>query len=212
MKTSRWGWLALLLLPGCLLVQPLDEAKPASEDNAGSGGKASGNAGQHSGGSGASTAGTGNRAGSGSMPTSGAANGGAGSGVDFSLFTGTWTISAGKGTVTCDEGTPTTDTVDPGGTTSVGPGTVSDLIFDPGADCEILADVSNRTASLNSATSECYSSDSTYDYESYVESFEFVVSGDGKTAKATMTSTVYVTDADGAISICETDYSWDYER
>src|SRR4051794_12424799 len=98
MKAIGGCWLALLVIPGCLLVQPLDEAKPDQQDSAGSGGKAShaGSAGQHTGGSPAA-GGAGNKAGSGpgaaggsaGAAHGGASNGGAPSGVDFSLFTGT---------------------------------------------------------------------------------------------------------------------------
>ncbi|HEY0468314.1 MAG TPA: hypothetical protein VGC79_29155 [Polyangiaceae bacterium] len=224
MKTTAWRWLILLLIPGCLLVQPLDEAKPDDDDSAsaaagkpslaGSAGKASqaGSAGQHSGGSGPGAGGTGNRAGSGPLPTAGAANGGAPSGVDFSLFLGDWTVNGGKNTVSCDGSTPQTSPIAGGDVDNFGLGTISDLIFGPDAECQILADVNDRTASLNPATPNCQTADADYDYVLYVDDFQFVVSRDGKTAKASMTSVVYVYDISGNVSICDSDYTWDYAR
>jgi hypothetical protein len=156
--------------------------------------------------------GTGNRAGSGAVPPGGSANGGATSGVDFSLFTGTWTITGGQSTTSCDGATPQTSTVAPGGTDTFGLGNISDLIFDPGTDCEILADVDDRTASLNPATLDCYTSDANYDYDLSVISFDFVVSGDGKTAKATMSASILVSDGSGGLSVCDADYTWNYKR
>jgi len=73
-KITDFRWLVLLSIPGCLLVQPLDDAKPADESSAGSGnssGKPShagnGSAGHNTAGSGPA-GGTGNAAGSGPSP------------------------------------------------------------------------------------------------------------------------------------------------
>ncbi len=110
------GCVLLTVLPSCLLVQPLDDAKPA-DGSAGSG-----------------NAGTGN-AGTGNVPNE----------VDFSLFTGTWIIKSGEITTTCGA-QMTTDQATPGDTSELGLGTTSDLILDPGTLCPILLDVDDRTA------------------------------------------------------------------
>jgi len=215
MKTTAWHWLILLLVPGCLLVQPLDDAKPKQDGSAGSGnssGKPSqGSAGLHSGGS-TQTGGAGNKAGAGPVHPGGAPNGGASSGVDFSLFTGTWTITAGESITSCDGGPAKTETATPGGMDEFGLGTISDLVFGPGTQCEILADVYDRTASLNSATEDCSSSDATYDYYLSVAAFDFEVSGSGQTAHLTMSTSTLVSDIDGATYYCDSDYEFDYER
>jgi len=215
-KAVAWCGLALLVIPGCLLVQPLDEAKPDQDDSASSGGETShaGSAGQHAGGSPAA-GGAGNKAGSGSGATSGSASagrGGASSGVDFSLFTGSWTITGGKRVTTCDGSTPQTETVAPGGTDTIGLGTSSDLIFGPGTACEILSDVDDRSATLNSGTSTCAYSDENGEYELSFDSFEFTVSGDGKTAKFDMTTSVLFTDLNDEAHVCSVDSNLDYKR
>jgi len=216
MKANAWGWLALLLIPGCLLVQPLDEAKPDAEGSSGGAGKPSsqaGSGGKLTGGSGSGSGGSGNRGGSGSLPPGGAANGGAPSGVDFSLFTGTWISTDGSTTISCDGGTPQTTPVDVGTSDTVVLGTVSDLIFGPGNDCEILADVSDRVATLNDATTECNFSDADYAYGQTVDTFQFAVSGDGRTAVSRLTTTVYVYDLVGTyLSTCLSDTTTKFSR
>jgi hypothetical protein len=211
-KTSAWRWLLLLVIPGCILVQPLDEAKP--EGSAGSGnssGKSSqAGAGHASGSPGAG--GSGNKAGAGPLPAAGAANGGAASGADYSLFVGTWVISGGKVTSSCEGADPTTDDVTPGGQDTIGLGTLSDLIFGVGSECEILADVANRTASLNPATLPCSFSDATYDYYSTFESFEFVVASDGLTAKANVSTSVLAVDFSATTVACDIKQTLDYKR
>lgn len=218
MNVARWIWLPLLVVPGCLLVQPLDDVKAGDDDSVPS---AHAGMGQHAGGNGPGAGGAGNKAGSGPVASGGSgatggsgpvASGGAGNAGAFSLFLGEWTISNGTQTTSCDGGTPTTSTVSPGGTDTFGVGTLSDLILDPGTSCEILVDVDGRTASLNPATLDCTTSDANYDYDLFVESYDFTVSSDGKTAKASMTATVYLTDANSNESVCTTDTSWDYER
>jgi len=215
MRAAAWGILIWLTLPGCLLVQPLDEAKP--EADGGSNGKAG--SGPHSGGSGPSAAGSGNQAGSGpaaggSGPgdQGGGSNGGGANGPDFSLFTGTWTVKSGETTTSCDGSTPTTTAATPGATDTFGLGTISDLILNPGTACEILADVSDDTASLNLATPECTFSQDGYQYDVLVDSFDFQVDSDGNTATATMSTDTIVTDANDNSSNCTTYSTWDYER
>lgn len=208
MKTTVWGLLSLLAIPGCLLVQPLDDPKPA--DGAAGGGNKAGGSGQPSGGSGNS--GSGNKAGSGSVPPGGAPSGGAPSSVDFTLFTGTWTVTSGQSTVTCGDEAPQTTTATPGGTDTFGLGTVSDLVLNPDTDCEIWADVDDRTASLNPATPNCATSDADYDYDLYIESFDFTVSADGKTAEASMTTSTLVSDSSGVVGVCDSEHAWKYKR
>jgi hypothetical protein len=208
-KSSVWPWVLLLLLPGCVLVAPLDEAKPSDGSDAGSGGRPAGTAG--SSGSPAK-AGSGNAGRGGGAPNGGAANGGAPNGGAFSLFLGTWTIADGKNTTTCDPGTTETSDVEPGLQDTFGRGTITDLIFDPGTACEILADVNDHTAFLNSNTEGCSYSDDTFVYDLYFDAFEFVVSSDGQTAKASMTAYIQATDADNNTSYCQSDTTWNYER
>jgi len=218
MRTTALAFLALLAIPGCLLVQPLDDAKPEDGNSAGSTGHTSGGN-QNSGGAGnkagsgpVGSSGAGNKAGSGPIGSAGGANGGAPSGVDFSLFTGSWTVTGGENTVTCSDGVPTTTSEAPGGVDTFGLGTVSDLILNPGATCELWADVDDHTASLNPSTPNCTTSDANYDYELYFESFDFVVSADGQTATATLTTSTLVSDSSGAVDICDSEHTWNYER
>jgi len=81
MKARAWAWLVLLLVPGCLLVQPLDEAKPdtgGSSGNSSHAGKGNGSAGQSSAGSGATTGGSSNSAGTGAVSSAGTPSAGGG--------------------------------------------------------------------------------------------------------------------------------------
>ena len=92
-------------------------------------------------------------------------------------------------------------------------GTVSDLIFGPGNDCEILADVADRVASLNDATAECSFSDDDYAYDQTVDNFQFAVSGNGRTAISRLTTTVYVYDLVGnPVSVCDSDTTTEFSR
>jgi len=224
MKTIGFRWLVLLAIPGCLLVQPLDDVQEHA-GSAGSSGKPSsaGSAGKPGGGSGPGAAGAGNNAGSGdtthagsgNAPPGGAANGGGSGGLDLSLFTGNWIITGGKNTVSCGGDTPTSETIAGGDRVPVGLGTISDLVFDRGTDCEILADVTaDRTATLNPATLGCTSSDpdTGYDYDSVFLSFDFVVASDGKTAVSKMSAQVLVSDASGVLAACDSDTELQYKR
>lgn len=221
----------LLLIPGCLLVQPLDEAKPDADDdsaaapNAGSGntsGKTShaGNsssAGRNTGGSGSPAGGSANggsrnNAGSGPTPPGGSANGGSSSGVDFSLFTGDWTLTSGKNTTTCDAGTPMTEDAEAGIVDMVALGTSTDLIFAPDSECQILADVDDRTASLSQDTQPCSYTTANVDYYATYDSFEFVVSSNGQTAKATIDRSVLATDVNDNLHYCEVTQDLNYKR
>jgi hypothetical protein len=226
-RTTAWTFLALLVIPGCLLVQPLDQARPEDDGSAGSGnGNAGGtskagssgstsnagssNAGRGGGASGGAPSGN---AGRGGAASGGAASGGAPSGVDLSLFTGYWYVTDGQITTTCDDGSSQTEAIDPGGRDQVGLGTTSDLIFGPGSNCEILADVEDRNASLNSDTLPCSDNDGTYYYYLTIDAFHFNVSGDGETAEAGMITTVLTTDADdNLLATCEVQQTWNSER
>ena len=217
MKTTAWRWLVLLLIPGCILVQPLDEAKPADSDDSSSGGPAKAGSGNGSGGA-PSKAGSGNsgapaKAGSGNAGRAGSSAGGAPSGVDFSLFTGNWKLVGGTITTTCEGSAPSTAPAETGTVDKVGLGTTSDLIFGPGANCEILADVEDRSAFLNSGTLPCSESDGTYNYYSTTDYFEFAVSDDEQTAGAAITTSVVVTDlSDNPLRNCQLEQSLDYQR
>jgi hypothetical protein len=226
-KTTAWGWLALLLIPGCLLVQPLDQARPDDDGSAGESGE-SGDSGNSSGapskagsGGGTSKAGSGN-AGGGGSPNGGAPSGNAGDGGspsggmpggDFSLFTGTWTVTSGESTTLCEGTEPIIEEIEPGGEDEVGLGTASDLIFNPGSSCEILADVDDRYATLNSDTAPCSDTDGTYNYYWTIDAFHFNVSGDGQTAESGMITTVLTTDLDdNPLISCEVQRTWEHER
>jgi len=211
MRALAWRWLALLLVPGCVLVQPLDEAKPNDEDSSTPAG--SGNTGSSGGPSKAGSGNAGRAGASGAPGAAGSANGGAPSGVDFSLFTGTWKIAGGEVTSTCDDGVPKTASIDAVGTTTLGLGTTSDLIVDPGTACEIWVDVDDRSAALNSGTSPCsYTDDMEISYYIQYDSYEFSVSGDGKSANASMVAYVEASDANGNAAYCHTTTTWKYAR
>ncbi len=122
------------------------------------------------------------------------------------------TITSGKSTTSCDGGTPQTVDATAGGQDTVGLGTTSDLIFDPGSSCEILADVDDRTASLNQDTLPCSYSDATTDYYAIFDSFDFTVSGNGQTAKANISTSVLATDANDNLHSCEVTQALNYER
>jgi hypothetical protein len=211
-KRAAWPWLVLLLLPGCILVQPLDEATPdsvAGAERAGSAGSAAaGNSGGGPSKPGSGGAGRGGATGAGGAPI----GGGGPIGGAFSLFIGTWTLVDGQNTTTCEPGTTQTSALTPGEQVNFGRGTITDLILDPGKTCEVLADVDDHTAFLNSNTERCMFSDDTFAYDIYVDAFEFVVSDDAQTASASMTAYLEVTDADNNTSNCQSDTTWNYER
>lgn len=212
MNRRVWAWLLLALVPGCLLVQPLDEA--TSDDAAGaSGGNGNASAGTGSAGRPTSAGGGAPSAGapSGGSHAGGAAQGGAPSGVDFSLFIGTWTITSGSTTRDCGTDAPTTEPATVGAQDSFGLGTTSDLILDPGTQCALLVDVDDRVAS-SEAAQECTFQSEGYTVHVYVDSFEFTVSGDGKTAISRFISTVDVSDGSGASATCDTDQTLHYKR
>ena len=195
MKANAWSWLALLVLPGCLLIQPLDEAKPNDETSGNAG------AGQHSGGSGPGKGGAGNKAGSGSgaaasggsssVPPGGASNGGGSGGSDFSLFLGPWTLISGDVTSKCEsEESARTSRIQPGEVDRFVLGTresQTDLIFElEDTDvCNIFANVDDRFA-YGTGTQACTVSqpDGSKSYFSY-DYFEFAVSDDGQSAQMT---------------------------
>jgi hypothetical protein len=133
--------------------------------------------------------------------------------VDFSLFTGTWTITSGEITTTCPGEDPITEDIEPGDVDTVGLGTSSDLIFGPGSSCEVLADVDDRSATLNSDTLPCSATDGTNNYYWTIDAFHFNVSGDGLTAEAGMITTVQYTDLDdNPLATCEVQQTWTHER
>jgi hypothetical protein len=222
MKAVAWGWLALLVLPGCLLIQPLDDAKP--ENTGGNNGKA----GQHAGG-GPSTGGAGNKGGSGNkagsgpeggsgpVPPGGAPNnGGAPNGVDFSLFLGEWTMTSATFTRQCsNEENPTTGTITAGAKDTFILGTdesQTDLIFDlqDTGLCDIYANVDDRFA-YGTGDQSCTvdETDGTTTYLIYPY-FEFAVSGDGQSAAVTWDVSL-LNDADPSVT-CDSELSARYQR
>lgn len=203
-----------LLVPGCLLVQPLDEAKTNTEANAGSGNTSSGDSGATT--SRAGSSGSAGRAptGSSGSPASGAgggANGGAPSEVDFSLFTGTWTITSGSKGTDCGAGL-IAEAVPAGGIDEFTLGTTSDLILDASTDCPLLVDVDNRTATGQGAQHCTYSGADGYDYDIAVQAYTFEVLGDG-TANSTLSTVSLVTDpSTNTTATCTGDATFNYQR
>ena len=211
MNVLRWFALAVLptclLVSGCLLVQPLDEAK-SDEDSGGSTSIHSGGS-THSGGA-SSKAGNGPTS-NGGAPRGGAPAGGSGgdeplppngggSGVDFTLFTGTWTVTSWAKTGGCDSNYSMT-TVPPGGTDSIGLGTTSDLIFDPTLTCPILLDVSDRIANDQPGQGCSFVDEQGFKEEVEFVSFKFEV-GEDSVAKLDLSTYDTVTDGDGLDHIC----------
>ena len=220
MKVRAWAWLGLLALPGCLLIQPLDDAKPNDE------GGSSGKAGQHAGGSGPSAGGAGNKAGSGTSggsgpgPSGGADDGGTNDGggtggVDFSLFLGRWTLVSGDYARKCaSETSTTTGTIEPGEIDTFVPGTresQSDLIFDvEGNDvCNVFADVDDRNAyGTGSQACTVDEADGSTTYLTYTY-FEFAVSDDGQSALSTWDVTAL---NDSALDSCDSEIVARFQR
>ena len=68
-------------------------------------------------------------------------------------------------------------------------------------------------ASLNDATTECSFSVGNYAYDQTVDTFQFAVSGDGRTAISHLTTTVYVYDLVGTfVTICDSDTTTEFSR
>jgi hypothetical protein len=194
-----WVLLAAIAVaaPGCLLVQPLDDV---NSDSAGAGGKAGGG-GKASTGGNTSSAGKG---GSGATPTGGRGGsaptaGGPPSGVDFSYFVDTWTVTSGTISTDCGTG-PTDAPATVGSTDTVTLGTTSDLIVDEGTPCPVLADVNDLVATGQDGQT-CDFTDGSNNYQLVIDAFTFVVSGNHLSA----TSELYgeVTDTvDGIATTC----------
>lgn len=187
------GCVLLTVLPSCLLVQPLDDAKPA-DGSAGSGAAGSGNAGTGNAGSG-NAAGS-NNAGTGNVPNE----------VDFSLFTGTWIIKSGEITTTCGA-QMTTDQATPGDTSELGLGTTSDLILDPGTLCPILLDVDDRTATSQDGQTCTLTQDGTT-FDLSVDYIDFIITS----ADTSATSTFYASATTTTGVTCNFDQHLYYER
>lgn len=199
--------LALALVPGCLLIQPLDDAKSDASGKGGAGSLAgSGNAGR------AATPGGGSPSG-GAMARAGAPNGGAPNTVDFSFFTGVWTLTSGSIISNCD-GTVMTTAVTPGGQEIFAPGTTSDLVLDPASECPLLADVNDRVATGQAEQSCSYIDSSNGHYvDVFVVSYDFTVAGNGRTATALLVNSITLTDPiSGDSQTCDTDQTLYYKR
>ncbi len=205
MKLLTFCCLALAIVPGCLLVQPLDD--PKSDSSGGASAHAGSNGAGHTSSGGASGgAGPNGRAGAGGRVGAGGAapSGGAPSGVDFSLFLGKWTLTAGMLTTDCGTGSPTTSSLTPGTYDTVTLGTTSDLIFDATTTCPITADVDDRTATaLTGQNCTGTDTDSGNDYDIYYDAFTFVVGASGTTAQGTLELTTVVSTSDGTTVTCD---------
>ena len=201
MKSFSFAWLLVALLPSCLLVQPLDEAKPSDDGSGGTSSSAgSNNAGRNSGGGGK---------GGGAPNAGGAHSGGAPNGADFSLFTGSWTVKSGSIVTDCGTGPmttmPTTGTID-----TVDLGTTSDLILDEGTQCPVSADVTDRTATGQPGQT-CDFTDEGSVYHLDIQYFDFIVGSTGRTASSTLTSVVSLT-TNGVTATCDSNQTLSYAR
>lgn len=180
-----WALVALCAAPGCLLVSPLDDAKPEGS----------------SGGAGRAGSGTGN-----DTNNAGGGNVGGGDGVDFSLFTGDWITKSGTITTVCGGQSNVSDAT-VGEVTNIGLGTTSDLIVYPGTDCQILLDVVDRTATSLDGQS-CVFTDSGVTYTLQLDYFDFIVTD----ADTSATTTFYSTTTTSTGLVCNTDQTLYYER
>lgn len=196
MKARAFGWLLWALLPGCLFVQPLDEAKSDAEANAGR--TSSGNASA----GGASGSGTKPSGGAGPTPAGGRGGsppGGAGGPAQDPLlaFTGIWVLTDGAITLNCG-GTHTTSALSDG-SADWQIGTTSDLVQTAeGASCELRANVSARVA-IGDGTQYCTESGlnpqgSPYTQNLSIDNYTFTLSSNGMNAKEAFSGTIDYTD------------------
>ena len=219
MRTLPFRWLVLAWLPGCLLVQPLDDAKGSANGGSGGAGSTShaGSSGTHTGGAtasggGAARGGATGASGGAPNPTGGAPSAGGG-GVDFSLFTGTWTLVSGTDTTTCS-GVKKTTAATPGGTDTFDVGTDSDLIFDADTQCPLLADVTDRLATGQPGQTCSFDDPSNgYSYDIGFTHFDFKISANGQTAVSTSDSVVVVTIPTSTVpQTCTSELVYNYTR
>lgn len=204
---------ACLLVPGCLLVQPLDEAKTDAEASAGNAaaGASSSHAGSGTGGRSPTGSGGAHAAGDGPI-AAGAPSGGAPSGVDFSLFTGTWNITSGSKTSHCGTDAPETVAIDAGGVDTFSLGTTSDLVLDADTTCPILVDVNDRIATGQDAQYCNYTGSDGYDYNVFFQTYSFEVLADGS-ADSTLSTVAMITDpATKNTATCTADATFKYSR
>jgi hypothetical protein len=216
---NAWRWLMLaavpacLLVPSCLLVQPLDEAKTDAEASAGNGTAGASTSHAGAGTAGRAPTGGGGAHAAGSGPTAaGASSGGAPSGVDFSLFTGTWKITSGSRTSYCGTAAPETDAIPAGGIDVFTLGTTSDLILDEATTCPILVDVDDRVATGQDTQYCMYTGTDGYDYDVFFQSYTFEVLGNG-TADSTLSTVSVITDPATMNTVtCTADATFKYSR
>jgi hypothetical protein len=227
---SGWRWSALFLAaaaiaaPGCLLVQPLDDVNDAgsADDSipgkAGSGAAPSGGRGGsgptanggRGGGSGPTASGgrggaaSGGKAGAGPTPSGGAPNS-----VDFSYFTGIWTVTSGTITTDCGTGPEETDAM-AGTKDKIDLGTTSDLIVDKGTECAILMDVYDLVGVGEDGQSCDFTNDSG-SFHVEISSYSFIVDDNHQTASATLTSVITLTK-NGVAATCDSNQDLFYTR
>ena len=216
MKKAILCWLLLLSIPGCLLVQPLDETKPD-----GSTGGASGNSAGRANGSGgdAPKAGSGNagRGGSpaGGSPAGGGANGGGPSGVDFSLFTGTWLVQEGS-TIerSCSDGKDYSAAIGLAADEFVegSGGSSGDILLNPETPCPLAFDVDDRIAYARSGQSCTLYDDNALEHTLEFSSAAFAVSDDESVATAIAEVDETISDGSSAPLYCTAYWTIYYER
>jgi hypothetical protein len=195
MKNLGWLWLLLAVVPGCVLVQPLDNAAPSSDGGDSSSSHAgSGNAGSSSSHAGSSSSGAGGSGGSGGSPSS----------SKLAPFLGTWTATSGTLTLTCPGIAPSN--TDATGSETWSPGTASDLVaigFE--STCNFNANVSGKVAT-GLPRQVCNESSTATNGDAITQSLTFtsltfVVSADGATATQKFSGTDLYTDTTTAQSL-----------
>jgi hypothetical protein len=230
------GWSRMVLaaaavaIPGCLLVQPLDDAKSNAAGSGGStssggktstGGKNNGVSGADDGDAGDGPAPLGGRGGS--APTAGSGpgtGGGPPSGVDFSLFLGKWYPTGGTVSTLCSDSGSTTPTVEDATLDYYDQfdlGDTSDLLWDVESGCPLYIAVDDRLASAdpNYPDQICnIVADGThYPIEVTYKSFDFSVKANGTTATSSTVVTEYVTDTNGTyVRTCVQDFELTHSR
>jgi hypothetical protein len=216
-KTTIFCWLLLLSVPGCLLLQPLDEAKPevsAGGPNGGSAGGANGGSAGKGNGSSGGPSKAGNGSAGGDSPAAGAANGGGPSETDFSLFTGTWLVQEGS-TIerSCSDGEDYSNEVDWTADEFVegGGGSSGDILLNPMTPCALAFDVDDRIAYAQSGQSCTLSDGDSLEQTLEFTSAAFAVDDDESTATASVEVDETISDASGTL-YCTAYWTLYYQR
>ena len=207
MKSVPWLWFALTLVPGCLLVQPLDAAKSDAEVGGAAGSASAGRSSvagsdgagaTHAGGSsGASAAGGGGGSAPNGVGGSVPVGGGPATVDPSAAFLGIWVLTDGSITLNCG-GTPQVSPLTDG-SADWHAGTTSDLVqTSEGTPCELLANISGRAA-VGEPNQKCTESGLDSDGNPYsqalvIENYAFTINANGVNAKELFSGTDAYTD------------------